>query len=158
MTGKLSFLLIVRLSNRYLGTWQGWENTSITCDVEMRIMSCFLTLTDPINRPFSCAESNHRRCSVRNGVLRNFAKFTGKHPVPVSFLIKLQTLGLNFAKFLRTLFFYRTTLGDCFWCACHIWYAWILWNFGLLFTLWLNCCEYCLESSPKFQVQVSVHK
>ena len=104
MTGKLSFLLIVRLCNRYLGTWQGWENTSITCDVEMRIMSCFLTLTDPINRPFSCAESNHRRCSVRNGVLRNFAKFTGKPPVPVSFLIKLQTLGLNFAKFLRTLF------------------------------------------------------
>ena len=23
--------------------------------------------------------SNHRRCSVRKGVLRNFAKFTGKH-------------------------------------------------------------------------------
>ena len=23
--------------------------------------------------------SSHRRCSVRKGVLRNFAKFTGKH-------------------------------------------------------------------------------
>ena len=25
--------------------------------------------------------SNHRRCSVRKGVLRNFTKFTGKHQV-----------------------------------------------------------------------------
>ena len=28
---------------------------------------------------FSSYRSNHRRCSVRKGVLRNFAKFTGKH-------------------------------------------------------------------------------
>ena len=26
-----------------------------------------------------CSRSSHRRCSVRNGVLRNFANFTGKH-------------------------------------------------------------------------------
>ena len=25
------------------------------------------------------SRSSHRRCSVRKGVLRNFAKFTGKH-------------------------------------------------------------------------------
>ena len=24
--------------------------------------------------------SSHRRCSLKKGVLRNFAKFTGKHP------------------------------------------------------------------------------
>ena len=27
----------------------------------------------------STSRSNHRRCSVKKGVLRNFAKFTGKH-------------------------------------------------------------------------------
>ena len=26
-----------------------------------------------------CLRSSHRRCSVKKGVLRNFAKFTGKH-------------------------------------------------------------------------------
>ena len=30
--------------------------------------------------------SSHRRCSVREGVLRNFAKFTGKHPYQSLFL------------------------------------------------------------------------
>ena len=42
-------------------------------------------------------------------VLKNFAKFTGKHLCQSLFLIKLQALGLcfpvNFAKFLRTPFF-----------------------------------------------------
>ena len=26
-----------------------------------------------------CAKSSHQRCSVKKGVLRNFAKSTGKH-------------------------------------------------------------------------------
>ena len=39
--------------------------------------------------------SSHPRCSVRKGVLRNFAKFTGKHLCRVSFLIKLQVSGHN---------------------------------------------------------------
>ena len=46
---------------------------------------------------------SHRKCFVRKGVLRNFAKFTGKH--------LCQSL------------FYRTPLGNCFWhnlqyCSC----------------------------------------
>ena len=65
--------------------------------------------------------SSHRRCSVNKTVLRNFAKFTGKHLCQSLFLLKLQTSGLrpatllkkrlwrrcflvNFAKFLRTPF------------------------------------------------------
>ena len=28
---------------------------------------------------YSSIRSSHRRCSVKKGVLRNFAKFTGKH-------------------------------------------------------------------------------
>ena len=45
------------------------------------------------------------------GVLKNFADFTGKHLCWSLFLIKLHTLKCfptKFAKFLRTLFFYRT--------------------------------------------------
>ena len=63
--------------------------------------------------------SNHRRCSVKNDVLRNFAKFTGKHlcqslffnkvaSVPATLLIKSlwhRCFPVNFAKFVRTLFF-----------------------------------------------------
>ena len=48
-----------------------------------------------------CNGSSYRRCSVKEGVLRNFVKFTGKHLCQSLFFnIKLQT----FAKFLRTLF------------------------------------------------------
>ena len=72
--------------------------------------------------------SSHQRCSVRKGILRNFAKFTGKHlcqvlfynkvagPEPATLLKKRlwhRCFPMNFAKFLRTLF-HRTPLNDCF--------------------------------------------
>ena len=53
--------------------------------------------------------SNHQRCSVRKGVVKNFPKFTGNTCVRVSFLIKLQASGRNFAKFLRTRFLRNTS-------------------------------------------------
>ena len=64
--------------------------------------------------------SSHRRCSVRKGVLRNFAKFTGKQMCQGLFFNKVAGLRLqacnfmkkealaipvNFAKFPRTPFF-----------------------------------------------------
>ena len=55
--------------------------------------------------------SSHRRCSVKNVVLKNFANFKGKHLYWSLFLTKLQTwrslLKRDFnksAKFLRNLF------------------------------------------------------
>ena len=46
-----------------------------------------------MNRAF---RNSRRRCSVRKTVLRNFAKFTGKHLCQrVSFLMKLQASGLQ---------------------------------------------------------------
>ena len=63
--------------------------------------------------------SSHRRCSVRKGVLRNFAKFTDTS-ARASFFNKAAGLRLpsvflwvlrNFEVYL----FYRTTLGACFW-------------------------------------------
>ena len=62
-------------------------------------------------------KSSDRRCSGGKGVLRNFAKFTGKHLCQGFFLIKLQAwhrcFPVNFANFLRTPF-HRITLDDCF--------------------------------------------
>ena len=49
--------------------------------------------------------SSHRRCSVKKGVLRKFAKFTGKCPCQSLFIKKetlAQVFSVNFAKFLRT--------------------------------------------------------
>ena len=39
--------------------------------------------------------SSHRRCSVKKGVVRNFAKFTWKKPVPDLFFNKVAVLGLQ---------------------------------------------------------------
>ena len=70
--------------------------------------------------------SSHRRCSVRKGILRNFAKLIRKHMYQRLFLNKVT--GLNFIKketlvqvfssefceISKTLF-YRTLPDDCFW-------------------------------------------
>ena len=50
--------------------------------------------------------SSHQRCFIKKGVLKNFAKFTGKQ-LHRCFLV-------NFVKFSRTPFLQNTT-GDCFW-------------------------------------------
>ena len=50
-----------------------------------------------INGSFNSGRSIQRRCSVRKGVLENFAKFTRKHLCRSLFLIKLQT-ACNFIK------------------------------------------------------------
>ena len=41
------------------------------------------------------SRSSHRRCSVRKGVLRNFAKFTGKHLCQSFFFNKVAGSGLQ---------------------------------------------------------------
>ena len=43
----------------------------------------------------SLDRSSHRRCSVKKGVLRNFAKFTGKHLCQSLFFNKVAGLGLK---------------------------------------------------------------
>ena len=68
--------------------------------------------------------SIHRRCSVRKGVLGNFARFTGKHLCQSVFLNQVAGLRpaislkkrlwhrcfpMNFAKFLKTLFLQNTS-------------------------------------------------
>ena len=74
------------------------------------------------------SRSSHQKCSIKEGVIRNFVKFTGKHMCQSIFFNKVAGLRyatllkkrlwdmcflVNIAKFLRTLF-YRIRLGDCF--------------------------------------------
>ena len=70
------------------------------------------------------SRSSHRRCYLRKGFLRNFAKFTGKHLCQSLFFNKVAGLRpatvlkkrlwhtcflVNFAKFLRTSFLRNTS-------------------------------------------------
>ena len=74
------------------------------------------------------ARSSHRRCSLKEGILRNFTKFAGKHLCqsllfnkvaglrPAALLKKRlwhRCFPVNFVKFLRTPFFQNTS-GGCF--------------------------------------------
>ena len=76
--------------------------------------------TRPILTNTRSSRSSHQRCSLRKGVLINFAVFTGKHLCQSLFFNEITGLSpatllkkrlwhrcfpVNFAKFLRTLFF-----------------------------------------------------
>ena len=73
--------------------------------------------------------SSHRRCSLKKGVFRNFAKFRKISHEACNFIKKRlwhKRFPVNFAKFRKTPFFkykylrtsfYRTNLGDCFLCS-----------------------------------------
>ena len=58
-------------------------------------------------RLFVCSRSSLPEVFRKKGALGNFAKFTEKHLWHTCF-------PLNFAKFLRTLFFWQNTSGGCF--------------------------------------------
>ena len=81
--------------------------------------------------------SSHRRCSLKQGDIKNFARLTGKHLCQSLFLNKVAGLTLqfllkrrlwhrcflvNFSKLFRTLI-YRTPSGDCFWQLRHTYYV-----------------------------------
>ena len=98
---------------------------------------------------FLYLQKHHRRCSVREGALENFEKFTRKHFCQSLFLNKV-AFGLQlylrdpdpgvFLRILRNFkehLFYRTPLDDCF-CTLPRWkYARIrLCHNGLPFQVW----------------------
>ena len=68
---------------------------------------------------FAYNRSSRRRCSLKKGVLRNFAKFTGKHLCQRLFFNREKKrlwhrcFPVNFVKFLRTTFLQNTS-GGCF--------------------------------------------
>ena len=91
-------------------------------DIDSRFILILLDTTFIYN-PRKGTRSSHRRCSTGKGVLRNFAKFTGKDLCqslffnkatdlrPATSLINMlcrRCFPVNFAKFLRTLFLQST--------------------------------------------------
>ena len=70
----------------------------------MSKLDVFLWLT--LNKCYSeVLKSSHRWCSVKKGVLRNFARFTGRHLCQSLFFNSWhRCFPVNFAKFLRTPF------------------------------------------------------
>ena len=67
-----------------------------------------------VNAKLCNDRSSHQRCSVRKGVLRNFAKFTGKHLCLSLFFNKVAGSKLTVKTPVRRHFFCRTYLSDCF--------------------------------------------
>ena len=66
------------------------------------------------NLQVACVRSSHQRCSIKKGVLRNFAKFTEKHLCQSLFLNKVS--GLKPASFIK-----KETLAQVFSCEfCEI--------------------------------------
>ena len=82
--------------------------------------------------------SSHRRCSIKKGVLENFAKFTGKH--------------LWFEKFSRTTFFYRAVLDDCFWLFHATFPKW-----GTANSVWTTLDEYSVSRNTDLRNTVQIY-
>ena len=98
-----------------------WRDTSISwsrdkCYLELRGLRwarswllqkfiCIIASCESMG--FNFGRSNHRRCSVKNGVLKKFEKLTEKHGFDTGFLLSV----------LRDFWelFYRTFPGECFW-------------------------------------------
>ena len=122
---------------------------SLRCFISRR--SCPSHIISDCGRNFLSSQkqsrSSHRRCYLRKGFLRNFAKFTGKHLCQSLFFNKVAGLRpatvlkkrlwrtcflVNFAKFLRT-FFLRNTSGRLL--SANI--VTMAWGF-----FWVPCKEY----------------
>ena len=95
---------------------------TISCWLLMKLLSVNMMIKSNLR-------SSHRRCSGKKRLLRNFTKIHRKTPVreslfyqsckpQLAILIKKRLwhrcFPVNFAKSLRTSFFYRTLLSDCF--------------------------------------------
>ena len=80
---KASFLLTVSLVNvkKQIFPTQGFscETCEIFKNTILMNINERLVLKKMLNILLICSRSSHRSCSVRKGVVRNFAKFTGKH-------------------------------------------------------------------------------
>ena len=98
-----------------------WNLTVFAPGFFVLLLFCKILLTELFFMKF---RSSHRRCSLKNGVLRNFAKFTGKHLRqsllfnkvaglrPATLLKKRichRCFPVNFTKFLRTPFLQTTS-------------------------------------------------
>ena len=75
-------------------------------------------VVDKLNRIWKIIRSSHQRCSIKKGILRNFAKFTEKHLCQNLFFNKVVGLKMrlwhrcfpvNYTQFLRAPFLQNTS-------------------------------------------------
>ena len=111
-TDQLNFLLIVitlghLVSCRYHHYDAFIANTSVMISLHLKQVFFDQQFTSLIDR------SSNQRCSIKKGVLKNFAKITGKHVCQSLFFNKVaglrmwtltQVFSCEFAKFLKTPF------------------------------------------------------
>ena len=71
-----------------------------------------------LSEPLKKLKTKHFQMFFKIDSIKSFAIFTGKHLCWGLFLIKLQVLPVDIAKFLRIAFLYNTS-GGCFWQSYH---------------------------------------
>ena len=70
------------------------ESDLLNFNSKLTLVPLTLQINVAILLPQAISRSSHRWCSVKNGVLRNFAKFTGKHLCQGLFFNKVAGLRL----------------------------------------------------------------
>ena len=81
------------------------EMSKIVSNLKIHLHHCLCE-----SRGFKVGKSNHQRCSVKEGVLENFAKLTEKDLCSIPTLGFLLSVLSNFSEH----FFYKTLADDCF--------------------------------------------
>ena len=107
--------------------------------------------------------SSHRRCSVRKGVLRNFAKLSGKHLCQSLFFNKvavLRAVTITKKQTLRQMFsceFCVISKSKFFtehlWATASVWSKWSLFKWWYCWQLTLSLKYYCLRHSRSSGIQ-----
>ena len=93
-------------------TFRGWRPSKKNKNIQphQNFSGSYFSLILCINSPF---RSSHRRCSVRKGILINFAEPTGIH---VYTCARVSILRNEFCKIFKNTFFterFETTASDC---------------------------------------------
>ena len=81
------------------------RNNRINCSC--LLLESVVILESTLSTEFPTDRSSQQRCSMKNRVLRNFAKFTGKHLCQKR--RRHRYFPVNFAKFLRIIFLQNTS-------------------------------------------------
>ena len=96
-----------------------WKNTPIAASEVFSLKHCCgRNLFQLVQQNhFLIFKSSHPELFCQKGVLKNFTKFPGKHPVPEPLFNKVAGLRPEFCESFRTLFFHRTPLvaASVFW-------------------------------------------
>ena len=86
-----------------------------TTSPDCRFADSFTYILDVPKMWIKKIRSSCQEVFCKKGVLRNFAKFREKTPVPESLFNRVAGLRSKICKISKNTFSYRTPPGDCFW-------------------------------------------